>query len=144
MRDYEVLIETINPCGGEAHAKQEFLEIQAESPEFGYDPSELFGADPGDRGVRRDNALFHRFHDFELAGGRRSIQPEIRRKRVHRFRRISEQKIARMIDDLHHGEQDDELQHERDHRKQGVIMRFFINFGLSVRDRIEIALHLRL
>ena len=33
MRDYEVLIETINPCGGEAHAKQEFLEIQAESPE---------------------------------------------------------------------------------------------------------------
>lgn len=33
MTEYEVLVETINPCGGEAHAKKEFLEIEAESPE---------------------------------------------------------------------------------------------------------------
>lgn len=33
MHEYEVLIETINPCGGEAHAKKEFIEIEAESPE---------------------------------------------------------------------------------------------------------------
>lgn len=33
MQEYEVLVETINPCGGEAHAKKEFLEVMAESPE---------------------------------------------------------------------------------------------------------------
>ena len=33
MNEYEVLIETINPCGGEAHKEQEFKEIEAESPE---------------------------------------------------------------------------------------------------------------
>lgn len=33
MNEYEVLIETVNPCGGEAHANKEFLEIEAESPE---------------------------------------------------------------------------------------------------------------
>lgn len=33
MNEYEVLIETINPCGGEAHANKEFREIEAESPE---------------------------------------------------------------------------------------------------------------
>ena len=33
MREYEILIETINPCGGEAHAKREILEAEAESPE---------------------------------------------------------------------------------------------------------------
>ena len=33
MNEYEVLIETINPCGGEAHANKEFKEIEAESPE---------------------------------------------------------------------------------------------------------------
>ena len=33
MTEYEVLVETINPCGGEAHANKEFLEIEAESPE---------------------------------------------------------------------------------------------------------------
>lgn len=32
MHEYEVLIETINPCGGEAHANKEFKEIEAESP----------------------------------------------------------------------------------------------------------------
>ena len=33
MKEYEVLIETVNPCGGERHADKEFLEIEAESPE---------------------------------------------------------------------------------------------------------------
>lgn len=33
MNEYEVLIETINPCGGEAHANKEFKEIEAASPE---------------------------------------------------------------------------------------------------------------
>lgn len=33
MNEYEVLIETINPCGGEAHSNKEFEEIEAESPE---------------------------------------------------------------------------------------------------------------
>ena len=33
MNEYEVLIETINPCGGEAHANREFKEIEAASPE---------------------------------------------------------------------------------------------------------------
>ena len=29
MNEYEVLIETINPCGGEAHSKKEFKDIAA-------------------------------------------------------------------------------------------------------------------
>ena len=33
MNEYEVLIETINPCGGEAHSKKEFKDIASESPE---------------------------------------------------------------------------------------------------------------
>lgn len=33
MTEYEVLVETINPCGGQRHAKKEFLEVEAESPE---------------------------------------------------------------------------------------------------------------
>ena len=33
MKEYEVLIETVTPCGGERHADKEFLEIEAESPE---------------------------------------------------------------------------------------------------------------
>lgn len=33
MNEYEVLIETINPCGDEAHANKEFEEIEAVSPE---------------------------------------------------------------------------------------------------------------
>ena len=33
MHEYEVLIETINPCGGEAHAAREFRQIEAASPE---------------------------------------------------------------------------------------------------------------
>ena len=28
MNEYEVLIETINPCGGEAHSKKEFKEVE--------------------------------------------------------------------------------------------------------------------
>ena len=33
MHEYELLIETINPCGGEAHANKEFKEIETPSPE---------------------------------------------------------------------------------------------------------------
>ena len=33
MNEYEILIETINPCGGEAHAKREIIEAEVESPE---------------------------------------------------------------------------------------------------------------
>ena len=29
MKEYEVLVQTINPCGGEAHDKKEFFEIEA-------------------------------------------------------------------------------------------------------------------
>ena len=27
MNEYELLIETINPCGGEAHSKKEFIRL---------------------------------------------------------------------------------------------------------------------
>lgn len=33
MKNYDVMIETINPCGGAKHAKKEFIEAEAESPE---------------------------------------------------------------------------------------------------------------
>lgn len=33
MKEYEILVETINPCGGESHAKREILEAECESPE---------------------------------------------------------------------------------------------------------------
>lgn len=33
MTEYEVFVEDINPCGGSQHAKKEFLEVEAESPE---------------------------------------------------------------------------------------------------------------
>ena len=33
MREYEILIETVNPCGGESHAKKEIIEAECESPE---------------------------------------------------------------------------------------------------------------
>lgn len=33
MNEYEILVETINPCGGEAHAQKTFLEAACESPE---------------------------------------------------------------------------------------------------------------
>ena len=33
MTEYEILIEEINPCGGEKHAKRSILEAEAESPE---------------------------------------------------------------------------------------------------------------
>ncbi len=32
MTEYEVLVETINPCGGSSHANREFIEAEAESP----------------------------------------------------------------------------------------------------------------
>ena len=33
MNEYEILIETINPCGGESRANREIVEAEAESPE---------------------------------------------------------------------------------------------------------------
>lgn len=33
MTEYEIIIETVNPCGGERHANREILEAEAESPE---------------------------------------------------------------------------------------------------------------
>ena len=33
MKEYEVLIETINPCGGDKHANKQFVDVEAESPE---------------------------------------------------------------------------------------------------------------
>ncbi len=33
MNEYEVVVETINPCGGAAHSKREIIEISADSPE---------------------------------------------------------------------------------------------------------------
>ena len=33
MNEYEVVVETINPCGGEGHAKREIIEVTAASPE---------------------------------------------------------------------------------------------------------------
>lgn len=32
MKEYEILIEYINPCGGEEHSRREFVEAFAESP----------------------------------------------------------------------------------------------------------------
>ncbi|MBE6970176.1 MAG: hypothetical protein E7442_08705 [Ruminococcaceae bacterium] len=32
MKEYEVLKESINPCGGEEHAIKEFLEIETDDP----------------------------------------------------------------------------------------------------------------
>lgn len=33
MKEYEIIIETINPCGGTKHAQNEIIEAEAESPE---------------------------------------------------------------------------------------------------------------
>ncbi len=33
MNEYEVFVEDINSCGGSKHAKKEFLEVEADSPE---------------------------------------------------------------------------------------------------------------
>ena len=33
MKEYEIIIETINPCGGECHSQQEIIEAEIESPE---------------------------------------------------------------------------------------------------------------
>ncbi|MDD5805659.1 hypothetical protein ACTQWG_10335 [Blautia sp. HCP3S3_H10_1] len=32
MNEYEIFIETINPCGGSAHAQKEIIEAEAKSP----------------------------------------------------------------------------------------------------------------
>ena len=33
MKEYEVLIETINPCGGAKHSQKTFIEVETDSPE---------------------------------------------------------------------------------------------------------------
>ena len=33
MHEYEIFIEEINPCGGEAHSKKTIIEAEAASPE---------------------------------------------------------------------------------------------------------------
>lgn len=33
MKEYEIFIENINPCGGEKYAKKDIIEAEAESPE---------------------------------------------------------------------------------------------------------------
>ena len=33
MKEYELCIEAMNPCGGSQYARREILEIEAESPE---------------------------------------------------------------------------------------------------------------
>ena len=33
MNEYEVIIEEINPCGGETYARKEIVEVEADSPE---------------------------------------------------------------------------------------------------------------
>lgn len=33
MKEYEVCIEDITPCGGEAHARKSLIEIETDSPE---------------------------------------------------------------------------------------------------------------
>ena len=33
MTSYEVLVETITPCGGERHASKEFIDVDTNSPE---------------------------------------------------------------------------------------------------------------
>ena len=33
MHEYELCIESINPCGGSEYARREILEVEAESPE---------------------------------------------------------------------------------------------------------------
>lgn len=33
LNEYEVIIEEINPCGGETYARKEIIEVEAESPE---------------------------------------------------------------------------------------------------------------
>lgn len=33
MREFEVLVERINPCGGSEHSTRELREVQADSPE---------------------------------------------------------------------------------------------------------------
>lgn len=33
MANYDVLVETINPCGGTKHSQKDFIEVTAESPE---------------------------------------------------------------------------------------------------------------
>lgn len=42
MNSYEVVIETINPCGGSKHASREIIEVDAVSPEAYVDANKRF------------------------------------------------------------------------------------------------------
>ena len=33
MNEYEVIIEEVNPCGGEKYANKQIIEVEAESPD---------------------------------------------------------------------------------------------------------------
>lgn len=33
MKEYEVLVEYVNPCGGDKHAKKEFFDVETADPE---------------------------------------------------------------------------------------------------------------
>ena len=33
LKEYEIIIETLNPCGGDRHSQQEIVEAMIESPE---------------------------------------------------------------------------------------------------------------
>lgn len=33
MPDYEIIVESMNPCGGAKYARKEFIEVETESPE---------------------------------------------------------------------------------------------------------------
>lgn len=33
MTEYEVLVETINPCGGSRHSQKEFIDVETDNPE---------------------------------------------------------------------------------------------------------------
>ena len=35
MKEYEIIIETINPCGGDRHSQQEIVEAKIENPDGG-------------------------------------------------------------------------------------------------------------
>ena len=32
MTEYEVLVETINPCGGDRHSTKEFIDVETDDP----------------------------------------------------------------------------------------------------------------
>lgn len=42
MREYELCIEAMTPCGGSKHARREILEVETESPEAYVKANALF------------------------------------------------------------------------------------------------------